>query len=197
MSEITAAQIQELYEDRKDYLSGLHAEIRANRDARFQRDMSLSDIPENYRTTAKLIKLDTIPNLLQRVQSTLTTDMPSVHMPPASENQVDKDSSSLLERHAQALIRQTQREAGRPVYAMGIDSAVSNGLAVWKCVDKRDVWNGLPERKKDENGEPEDAGTYTRDVERAKKSSRLPLVWTDPDPLTYFWSPDGVKTSDQ
>ena len=187
----TENYIKELLNDRREYFSSgensLHAHVRETRSLRYMENEI--KIPENYKASTQVIHLPTIPDMLLRIVSTLTADDPKIQVPPPSSKLSDQRNSSLRERWTSSALKRMQLEQDRPVLRMGIDAACADGLGVWKIIDKRDVWNGEPKRKK----RGEDAQDYLDRVSKFRKGAKFPIVWFDLDVLNYFPVHNGLE----
>lgn len=190
MTAATEDYITELLADRRDVFNKLHAQIRNNRALRYGEHEV--PIPTAYQSSTQLIRSPVVPDILFRVIATITTDDPAVSVPPFSRTEKAKRNASLLEKWSLASLKQLMRESQRDVFRMGIDAAAADGLGIWKCVDRMDVWTGFPRRKTDE-----EAADYLGRTDKFVKSKPLPFHWTDVDPLTYFSLPDAYGALDE
>ena len=180
----TETYIKELYEDRKATYSKLHDEMRECEQLRF-REHNV-EIPEGYKTSTQLVKTSIAEDVTLRVVSTLTTELPVINAPPASDKITDKQNASTKEHWGLGALLRMQQEAQRPVLRMGIDGACTKGMGIWKLQDREKLaWGGM--RKRRRQGESaESADDYTEYTKNYRKSAPFPFHWTDVDALTYL-----------
>jgi hypothetical protein len=204
MAGANKAYIKELVEDRQDHFAALHKQIRANRDLRYRRHKI--EVPEAYKSTTTEIRTSLVADMLFRVVATLTTDEPTITVPPFSATEKAKRNASLRERWSTAALHQMMQEVQRNVLRMGIDAAVADSLCIWKLIERKDAWVGFPARRRaertpearatedsarekraaGEDVDEEEAGTYLARTDKFVKGQPFPLTWIDIDPLTYY-----------
>lgn len=189
---VNESYLKEFVTDRQQFYSALHKQIKAGRDLRFRRHKI--NIPVAYRATTTEIKSSIVLDMYYRVVATLTTDEPTLTVPPYSQTQKAKDNSNLRERFTSGAMDQMMSEAGRDTLRMGVGSAVGDGLGAWKLIERKDAWKGFPRRSAEETFDDslsvEDntkrANAYTERADKFTKSSPFPFTWTDLDVTTYL-----------
>ena len=182
---VTEAYIDELLTNRRSVYRELHEQIRENRALRYGEHHI--PIPIAYASSTAIVRSSIVADILFRVVATLTTDDPVVRVPPIGPTEKAKRQSNRIEGWSQSAYTEMQRAAQRAVFRMGIDAASSDGLGVFKCTDRRDVWRGFPRRQRGDDGEySEEPGDYLARTDKFTRSQPFPFHWTDLDPLTFF-----------
>lgn len=188
---VTERYVESLYGDRKLYTRVFHDKVRTNREMRFMEHKI--DVPENYAAITQETRVPIIPDMLTRVLAITGMDFPVLKVPPAGPGREPQEDSSRKERWSYGALARMELEQNRPIYRMGLDAALTDGMGVWKVLPRKDVWDARPERKKKLDPNNPDIFNYTESTDQYmdrinswKRYQKFPITWTDVDTLTYF-----------
>ncbi len=189
-TQVSEGYLKELVEDRKKVYGSLFKQIEDNRDLRYRRNEI--NVPEVYKATTQEVRVPIVADMLFRVTATLSTDKPTVSVPPYAATEEAKRNASLRERWSQAALDEMMRTAGRNTLRMRVDAAVGDSVGIFKLVERKEVWKGFPKRGQTEDGGEEDAKAYLKRTDKFTMGKPFPFVWDDLDPLTVMRLPLGL-----
>lgn len=144
------------------------------------------EVPEDYKTTAKVVRTGKLADTVQRITSTLSVNYPSWQRGLMAESETEKRNTEMVQSWLPAAHLRMESQARRRIFRMLMDAAVSDGMAVSQILWHPEVYDPFPKRKREEmveyGGDPE---KFTARVKQFYRERAFPFSWRDIDPLSY------------
>ncbi len=188
----------------EEHLTGLESDLRSHwserdeiiNEMRALRFMEVEpEVPAAY--DAEVIRTSLAYSLVERITATITTDPPTITVPPSSESDKAEQQSSRMEKWTTAALDEMSNQEGQDVLARYVECLVADGHGCMRLMYAPQKWAGYPTRGEGDGiSKREKAGDYLKRAEEWKKQGQpLPVSWQWVDPLNVFpmWDDFGLK----